>query len=214
MTALPELDSTDCRSRLIHAATEVFVEEGYRASIERVALRAGVARQTLYNHFPGKADLFGEVVRQATAALLVALDEEGLTLRERLLRFGLAYRGKLLSAEGLGFFRALVAESARFPELVTTFYRTGPAQTAARLRATVAAAMERGELGRGNPEFASTLLLSMLVGADRSHYLFSGEPPPEPDPILVAEIIDCFLRAFTPDASPSVPSVAPQRSTP
>ena len=109
MSALPETDLNDCRARLIQAAAEVFVEEGYRASVERVASRAGVARQTLYNHFPCKADLFREVVSQATAALLITLDADQLDLRERLLRFGAMYRNKVLSAEGLGFFRTLAA---------------------------------------------------------------------------------------------------------
>lgn len=212
MEPLLDTDLHDCRSRLIQAATEVFIEEGYRASIERVASRAGVARQTLYNHFPSKADLFGEVIKQVTAALLITLDGSPACLRERLLRFGIAFRAKALSAQGLGFYRALIAETTRFPELATTFYRTGPAQTAARLSAVLQEAMERGELRRVDPEFATTTLLSMLVGAERSHYLLSGEPPPEPDPARVAQIVDSFLRAFAPEDSP-FPAV-PQRSTP
>jgi len=212
MEQLLETDLNDCRARLIQAAAEVFVEEGYRASVERVATRAGVARQTLYNHFPCKADLFGEVVRQATAALLITLDANQQALRERLLRFGIMYRAKVLSAEGLGFFRTLAAETVRFPELAASFYRTGPAQTAARLSGVLKEAMGKGELRSVRPEFAANLLLSMLVGADRSHYLFSGDPPPEPDPGHVGQIIDCYLRALAPEV-PSFPTV-PQRSMP
>lgn len=212
MEQLLETDLNDCRARLIQAAAEVFVEEGYRASVERVAARAGVARQTLYNHFPCKADLFGEVVRQATAALLITLDANQQTLRERLLRFGIMYRAKVLSAEGLGFFRTLAAEAVRFPELAASFYRSGPAQTAARLSVVLKEAMGKGELRSEPPEFAANLLLSMLVGADRSHYLFSGDPPPEPDPAHVGQIIDCYLRALAPEVSP-FPTV-PQRSIP
>jgi len=209
---LADPDLSDCRSRLIQAATEVFIEEGYRASIERVAVRANVARQTLYNHFPSKADLFGEVIKQATAALLVTLDGKAEGLRERLLRFGIAFRAKALSSEGLGFYRALVAESKRFPELVATFYRTGPAQTATRLRGVLQEAMDRGELRPEDSEFATTTLLSMLVGAERSHFLLSGEPPPEPDPARVAQLVDSYLRAFASEILPSNP--APQRSVP
>lgn len=212
MTLLADLDLTDCRSRLIQAATEVFIAEGYRASVERVAVCAGVARQTLYNHFPSKADLFGEVIKQATAVLLVALDGNTQGLRERLLRFGVAFRAKALSAEGLGFYRALIAEGTRFPELAATFYRTGPAQTAARLREVLQEAMDCGELRQADAEFATITLLSMLVGAERSQYLLSGEPPPEPDPVRVAQIIDCYLRAFAPEVSSSNP--VPQRSVP
>jgi TetR/AcrR family transcriptional repressor of mexJK operon len=91
MSALLEIDLSDSRARLIQAAAEVFVEEGYQASVERIAGRAGVARQTLYNHFPCKADLFREVVSQATAALLITLDADRISLRERLLRFGGMY---------------------------------------------------------------------------------------------------------------------------
>ena len=212
MTLPADHDPPDCRSRLIQAATEVFIEEGYRASIERVAVRANVARQTLYNHFPSKADLFGEVIRQATAALLVTLDGKAQGLRERLLRFGIAFRAKALSAEGLGFYRALVAETTRFPELAATYYRTGPAQTAARLRAVLQDAMDSGELCPVDLDFATTTLLSMLVGGERSHYLLSGEPPPELNTERVAHIVDCYLRAFAPEASSSYP--VPQRSSP
>ena len=198
MTLVIEPENTDCRSRLIRAATEIFVQEGYRASIDRVAARAGVARQTLYNHFTTKADLFGEVVRQSTASLLFSLDDEGLALRERLLRFGIEYRGRVLSSEGLGFFRALAAESIRFPELAAAFYRNGAVQTAACLGKILEAAMLRGELRRDEPEFATNMLLSMLVGTDRSRYLFSGELSPEINSAHVGRIIDCFLCAYAP----------------
>lgn len=205
-------DPSDCRSRLIQAATEIFIEQGYSASIERVALRANVARQTLYNHFSSKADLFGEVIRQATAALLITLDGNDDGLRERLLRFAAAFRAKLLSAEGLGFYRALIAESKRFPEFAAAFYEAGPRQTASRLRDVLQEAMEHGELCRVDAEFAATTLLSMLVGAERTQYLLSGEPPLPPDDARAALLVDCYLRAFAPEASSSHP--LPQRSVP
>ena len=211
MEQLLEPDILDSRARLIQAAAELFVEEGYRASVERVAARAGVARQTLYNHFPCKADLFGEVVKQGTAALLITLGGNQQSLRERLLRFGALYRQKLLSAEGLGFFRILAAETVRFPQLAASFYRSGPAQTAAHLSVVLKEAMARGEMRSASPDFAANMLLSMLVGADRSRYLFSGDPPPDADPDHVTRIIDCYLRAFAPPAAemPSDSSFTP-----
>lgn len=199
MVACADSDLADCRARLLRAATEIFAEAGYRASIDSIATRAGVARQTLYNHFESKAELFSEAVRDATATLLLTLDGESHTLRERLLRFGIAYRGAVLSTVGLGFFRALVSESTRFPELVANFYNTCSLQTARRLQALVEAAMRAEEMRSADPEFATKMLLSMLVGADRIQYLFSGETPPETEPVLVGEIIDAYLRAFGPD---------------
>lgn len=211
MAALSVAAPDDCRSRLLSAAHAAFLEEGYRASVDRIAARAGVAKQTFYNHFPHKADLFGEVIRQATADLLIALDDDGLNLRERLTRFGIVYRDKALSAAGLGLFRVLAAEAARFPDLAKTVYRTGPARTTARLAAVLQAAIDRGELRSGtDADFAATTLLSMLVGAERTRFLFSGEQPPHTNPAHAGQIVDCFLRAFAPEN----PSPAAKRNAP
>lgn len=212
MSDLSELSSAgDCRARLVQAAMEVFIAEGYHASVDRIAALAGVAKQTLYNHFPRKADLFAEVVRQATVEFLVALGDDGESLRERLTRFGTRYREKLLSPAGLGLFRTLVAETPRFPELAAAFYETGPQHTTARLAAVLAEAMRRGELRADDPEFATTILLSMLVGVERSCHLFAGESTPAADPAQAGRIVDCFLRAFAPEA-PHTPSTAARRS--
>lgn len=86
----------DTRQRLLDAACEAFREEGYQVSIDRIAARAQVARQTLYNHFPSKEALFTEVVRHAIQPVLVTLDGDG-DVRTTLLAFSEAYRTKLLT---------------------------------------------------------------------------------------------------------------------
>lgn len=190
--------SGDCRSRLLHTACEVFAAEGYRAGVDRIAARAGVAKQTLYNHFPSKAELFAAVIQQATQELVVALDDTGAGLRERLVRFAIRYREKLLSPNGIGLYRMLVAETPRFPDLGAAFYQAGPLRTAACLQSVLTLAMAQGALCRSDPEFATHQLLSMLVGVERSHLLFSGDAKVDLDPDRAAEIVDCFLRAFAP----------------
>ncbi|MDH5264591.1 MAG: TetR/AcrR family transcriptional regulator, partial [Betaproteobacteria bacterium] len=67
MTVEPAATPLACRERLVRAASEVFREEGYRASIDAIAARAGVARQTIYNHFASKEDLFRGVANLAAA---------------------------------------------------------------------------------------------------------------------------------------------------
>jgi TetR/AcrR family transcriptional repressor of mexJK operon len=195
MTAVIEAPH-DARQRLLDAACEAFREEGYRVSIDRIAQRAQVARQTLYNHFPSKEALFAEVVNHAIQSILVTLDGDT-DVRATLLAFGNAYREKLLSPEGLALFRTMTAEAPRFPELAKQFFRQGPLTTRKRLAAYLARAMETGALRRDNPDFAAEMLTAMLVDTDRLRGLINLQTDLL-KPAKTAQVVDCFLRAFAP----------------
>ncbi|MFD0887512.1 TetR/AcrR family transcriptional regulator [Streptosporangium algeriense] len=55
-TRLPRLAR---RRQLLNAAQEVFVENGYHAAaMDEIAERAGVSKPVLYQHFPGKQELY------------------------------------------------------------------------------------------------------------------------------------------------------------
>jgi TetR/AcrR family transcriptional regulator, mexJK operon transcriptional repressor len=193
--------SFDSRQRLIRAAAEAFMEEGYRASIDRIAARAGVARQTVYNHFPSKDDLFSEVAHVAAGDILVSLDGDGIDLRERLLRFGAALRQRVIGDEGLAMFRTLSAEVPRFPALGKAFFDKGAGQIVLLLADFLGRAMNDGLLRRDDPLFAAELLLSMLECFDRTRRLF-GAPlrPAAEEQERIARIVDCYLRSFDPES--------------
>lgn len=60
------------REEILAAALEVFSARGYaQATMEEVAAKAGVAKGSVYNYFPGKKDLF---IRSCSTAL--ARDEQ------------------------------------------------------------------------------------------------------------------------------------------
>jgi len=47
------------RNQLLGAAQEVFVAQGYHAAaMDDIADRAGVSKPVLYQHFPGKLELY------------------------------------------------------------------------------------------------------------------------------------------------------------
>jgi TetR/AcrR family transcriptional repressor of mexJK operon len=186
----------DTRQRLLDAACEAFREEGYQVSIDRIAVRARVARQTLYNHFPSKDALFAEVVRHAIQSVLITLDGDG-DLRATLLAFSEAYRAKILSAEGIAIFRTLTAEAPRFPALAKQFFRQGPQTTRKRLAEYLARAMKQGRLKREDPDFAAEMLTAMLADFDRLRGLMTLQTD-FLKPKKSAQVVDCFLRAFAP----------------
>jgi len=194
------------RERVLRAATAAFLTDGYRSSVERIARRAGVAKQTVYSHFPSKDSLFEEVARDMAKRVLVELepaagDGKGETrddLRAALLRFALAYRERVLSDEGIAMFRTLIAEIPRFRTLARAIYQGGPGETAGRLAEYFEKAMAAGRLRRDDPRFAAELFMSMLVGLDRIKRLYGVARFPEGDARRAARIVDRFLAAYTP----------------
>lgn len=59
------------RAQLLGAAQEVFVENGYHsAAMDEIADRAGVSKPVLYQHFPGKLELYLAILDQHTGELL------------------------------------------------------------------------------------------------------------------------------------------------
>jgi TetR/AcrR family transcriptional repressor of mexJK operon len=196
MSTVVELPQ-DTRQRLLDAACEAFREEGYQVSIDRIAARAQVARQTVYNHFPSKEALFAEVVRHAIQSVLVTLDRDG-DVRATLLGFSEAYRAKILSSDGIAIFRTLTAEAPRFPALAKQFFRQGPLTTRKRLAEYLARAMEEGRLKRDDPDFAAEMLTAMLVDLDRLRGLMNLQTDLL-KPTKAAQVVDCFLRAFAPE---------------
>lgn len=67
------------REQLLRHARDVFVESGYHsASMDDIAERAGVSKPVLYQHFPGKLelylDLLDEAIDQVRTLLVQALD--------------------------------------------------------------------------------------------------------------------------------------------
>ncbi|OIP17955.1 MAG: hypothetical protein AUK53_01605 [Betaproteobacteria bacterium CG2_30_59_46] len=196
----PAEAAAETRNRLIQAAREAFMAEGYRASVDGIAARAGVAKQTLYNHFPSKDELFSESVGLVSAAIVVTLDGQTDDVRATLLRFGATFRQKVHGAEGLALFRTLMAEAARFPALAQAFFAKGPEQTAARLADFLGRAMAAGHLRQDDPRFAAEMLLGMFHNIDHFRRLSNNTPLPEAlEKSRIGRIVDCFLRAYEPN---------------
>lgn len=187
------------RDRLFSAAAEVFQEHGYAASVDMIISRAGVARQTFYNHFQNKESLFVEVVRNWIGDLLVPLSDESGELREVLCNFAGGYRRGALSPCGLASFRTMLTQAQRFPELTRESFESGMGQMLGILADFLRKAMLRGELREVDPGFAAEMLMSMLAGMERNRLLLGVPNPVVDEDVRVACIVDGFLRMFAPE---------------
>ena len=192
-----ELDAAR-RARMLSTAVEIFFADGYHASMDSIASQAKVAKQTVYNHFGCKERLFAEVVQHLADTVVVPLAEPGLNVRTALIKFSLALRARVLSAQGIGAHRALVAEAPRFPELAQLIYGKGHHAALETLSEFLQKRMAAGEIASGDSRFAAQMLLGMLTGHDRVRLLYGVKPEGRKlgEARTCARMVDCFLNAF------------------
>lgn len=184
------------RERLLDAATEVFLEHGYDASVDMLIARAGVARQTFYNHFENKQSLFAEAMRNCVSDLLVPLHDYSGDLCGSLKKFARTYRQRALGVQGITKYRIVTSQAQRFPDLTGEAYALGLGQMHSSLSDFLRAAMQRGQMRDDDPVFAAEMLLSMLAGLERTRLLFGVANPPHDEVLRVEQIVDGFLRMF------------------
>jgi AcrR family transcriptional regulator len=123
------------QGEIVDAAIPVFLRFGYKkASMDAVAAAAGLSRQAVYLHFPGKEALFkavvGQLCQSTGEAARAALRRPGLTLGEQLL----AAFDETMPRESMQLLSELLATAkALFPQSVTDIDARIVSEVSARL---------------------------------------------------------------------------------
>jgi AcrR family transcriptional regulator len=66
----------DTRTDILHTARTLFIRQGYAAtSMRQVAHKTGIAKATIYHHFPDKRDIMGELLHEAQESMKGTLRE-------------------------------------------------------------------------------------------------------------------------------------------
>jgi AcrR family transcriptional regulator len=77
------------RVQLLESALEVFVAQGYHAAaMDDIAERAGVSKPVLYQHFPGKLDLYLALLDQSCDTIIESTREALASTEDNKLRVG------------------------------------------------------------------------------------------------------------------------------
>jgi AcrR family transcriptional regulator len=168
--------SDDRRAAMLEIARAAFLREGYAAaSVSEIAAKVGGSKATLYSYFPSKKDLFAAVIEEEVRLMLAPLFEMSETqgdVRTVLERFARRFLDMLLSEDTVAFYRLVVAESARFPEIGQAAYHIGVQHGLDRLADYFLAAMERGELRRTEASVAVAQFMDLCAGELHRKRLF------------------------------------------
>lgn len=189
------------REAILETARELFFEHGYGVGLETIAARAGVSRQTIYNLFESKDDLFAAIVQESSGQITAALAEltPESTPREVLTALGVSFLTKITSDRAVQFQRLLIGSSASFPTLGPTFYANGPGRGLARLAAYLDRETTAKRIAVSDPVLAAEQFFGMLMGhrSMRRTLRIDGELPPEEIRRRVDAAVGAFLRAYS-----------------
>ncbi|APO96032.1 TetR/AcrR family transcriptional regulator [Xanthomonas vesicatoria] len=189
------------RHAILEAASAQFRQHGFEAtSMDRVAATAGVSKRTVYNHFPSKDALFGEILRglwQRSADAVSLAYRPDQSLRTQLTQL-LQQKLRLLDdAAFIDLSRVAIAEGIHSPERARALL----AQLGSKEEGTTTwlrAALADGRLAEVDPEFASQQLQALVKGFAFWPQLAMGQPPLSPaQQTQVAEsAVEMFLGLY------------------
>lgn len=185
---------------ILDAARDLFLEKGYGASIDEIAERAGVVKQTVYARFKSKEDLFATVIH-ATAEQLVAplASDRERSVRDTLVAIAEQYHQILLEPSRIQMARLMIAEAPKFPALARRYYEGGPSYVCGRLAEYLEKATKRGALKVTDPMLAASQFFGMIKGVEHLGALL-GIDVAENElqrRRRIASAVDAFLKIYS-----------------
>ncbi len=180
--------SEEARQAVLWAADDLLAERGLAGvTIEGIASRAGVSKQTIYRWWSSKIDILLDAFIDDMAEHLTPPDSGDLG---RDLRLHLRNLARFLTRSDPGaVFRALTGHAQHDPEFAVRLRVDYLGQQRVRDRVPVRRAVRRGELAADTDV---DFVVDQLVGPVYYRILVTGEPVPEE---FTDRLVDRFLAS-------------------
>jgi len=168
----PHRRSDRARVAVLHAADDLLVERGYAGvTIEGIAARAGVAKQTIYRWWPSKFEILMDTFLEDAAGAL-EIPDTGTVDGD--LRRHLRQLAGFLTTEPAGqVMRALIGQAQHDADVARTFQQRFLDERRALDRTILERGVARGELP---PDTDLDLVIDMIYGPVYHRVLLTGLP--------------------------------------
>lgn len=156
---------------IIGAATRLFIETSFEAtSVDLIAAKARISKQTFYARFVSKEALFAAVIRKGMDDFLVPAggepDRAG-PIDATLMRIGVALSERAFTPAALALYRLVASEAHQFPQLALA-YREGGVRSREMIAAIFSNAMRDGQIRSADALFlAEQFLYAVIEGPSR-----------------------------------------------
>ena len=196
-------------SELLSIARRMFIAHGYRGTtMDAVAARAHISKQSLYRDYPSKDALYSAVVRDwvdrgydAMRPHTTALAQTG-QARQGLLGLARILQAGLLSPPVLQMRTLIAAEAQRFPDVAADYVTRSWTRNLHMLAEALGALTARGLLRIDDPDLAAEQLTWLVVAAPLNRLtLQAGAHPYAAGELesLAAQGVTTFLSRYGPE---------------
>jgi len=191
------------RARVLEAAAEMFRTHGYDVPMDAIAAAANVAKQTLYNQFGSKEDLFKAMIADRAAIMRAPLAAHALERhpRDMLTDVARQYYTHGCAPHEIDYYRMIIGASQQFPEIGAAYYEAGPKQMLDALSQWIAREERLGRLDAGGDSLlAAEHFLGLITGQIEAKGLLGVGTEMQPAEIerRARYCADIFMRAFGP----------------
>lgn len=191
------------REAIMRAAVDEFRTAGYEAtSMDRIAAAAGVSKRTVYNHFPSKEELFGQMLEQLWDSSASSVDlayRPDLPLDQQLKQLLMQKLELLGDANFIDLARVALAEIIHSPERAQGIVcRMGEKESG--VTTWIQAAIADGRLAEVDPDFAGHQLQGLVKSFAFWPQVTLGQAPLNPGErqrvadSAVAMFLGCYQR--------------------
>ncbi len=182
--------------RVLEAALKVFSETGYSgATMDAVAIEAGLSKPTLYQYFESKEALFSAMMLGERDHMLEVFQHpSGKGLVADLFEFAWDYADTVMRPDLLSLARLIIGEVQRFPEIGRAYQQSGPDRLLSGIMDYLDGRKAAGELAFEDAELAAQDLWGLILSAPRTQALYMPDAPPTR--AEVARYVNNGLRVF------------------
>lgn len=169
------------RDGIFDAAREVFLRDGYSgASMDDIAARSHVSKQTVYKHFGSKEALFVEIVSSMTAQAGDGVHiEPAVSDADEATKYLSDYAMRQLTAvltpTLVQMRRLVIGEAGRFPDLARVLYEQGPQRALASMTAAFARLDTDGVLHVPDPALAAEQFNWLVMSGPVNRAMLLGD---------------------------------------
>jgi TetR/AcrR family transcriptional repressor of mexJK operon len=186
---------------ILEAAMYVLGQRGLAASMEEIARRACVSKQTIYNHYGCKADLVRAIAEQRAHEMTASLETpEGLeNPAEALAGFARLLLAAVTNQSGYSIYRMAILNAHEMPDIARAMYEAGPKTSRARLAEYLAIETRTGRLACPDPLEAAEFFAGMVIGSFQSAALLGVDVQLDAAKVerIATEAAARFIKAYT-----------------